>query len=149
MNIRALKPADTNTWLVLRQELWPDSTRDDLEKEQQAILDDPGRNAVFVAEAPTGEVVGFIEVSLRGWAEGCRTQPVGYIEGWFVSPARRRKGIGATLVKAAETWALSQGCTEMGSDAETWNEVSQRAHQALGYSEVLRLVCFSKKLEPD
>jgi hypothetical protein len=34
----------------------------------------------------------------------------------------------------------------MGSDAELWNETSRLAHQALGYSEATRLVCFSKKL---
>jgi hypothetical protein len=34
----------------------------------------------------------------------------------------------------------------MGSDAELWNEVSQKAHQAIGYAEATRLVCFSKKL---
>jgi hypothetical protein len=34
----------------------------------------------------------------------------------------------------------------VGSDTELWNEVSQLAHRALGYSEATRLVCFSKKL---
>jgi hypothetical protein len=37
----------------------------------------------------------------------------------------------------------------MGSDAELWNEISHKAHQALGYTEALRLVCFSKRLRED
>jgi aminoglycoside 6'-N-acetyltransferase I len=130
----------------MRQRLWPDARLEELRREQAEILDDPERNTVLVAALPGGELVGFIEVSLRDWAEGCDTRPVGYIEGWYVEAAQRRSGVGRKLVEAAEAWALSKGCSEMGSDAEIWNEVSLQAHMALGYTEAVRLVCFSKKL---
>lgn len=74
------------------------------------------------------------------------TRPVGYIEAWYVQPEHRRSGIGRRLVEAAEGWVLSRGCTEMGSDADLGNEISHRAHRALLYTEVTRLVLFSKKL---
>ncbi len=74
------------------------------------------------------------------------TSPVGYLEGWFVDQDLRGRGVGARLVRAAEDWARSQGLQEMGSDTWLEDEVSLRAHQALGYREVERLVHFAKRL---
>ncbi len=146
LEIRPPRPNEHEPWLDLRVELWPDQTREDLQHDQRRLLRDLSRNAVFVAVRPQGQLIGFIEASIRDWAEGCSTEPVGYIEGWFVSAAHRRSGIGRQLIEAAEAWAISQGCSEMGSDAELWNDVSHKAHHALGYTEATRLVCFSKKL---
>ena len=70
----------------------------------------------------------------------------GYIEGWYVDPDVRRQGIGRALVEAAESWARSKGCRQMASDAELWNEVSHRAHGALGYQKTGRLMLFKKDL---
>jgi len=147
MEIRKVHPDEHDSWLLLRELLWPDHTREELKREQQELLGDPQRNCVFVAALPNGELIGFVEVSLRDWAKGCTTRPVGYIEGWCVQPDHKRSHVGRHLIEAAESWAASRGCTEMGSDAELRNEVSQLAHHALGYSEATRLVCFIKKLE--
>ena len=127
--------------------MWPELSQDDLAKDQEEILRDPDRNSVIVAST-AGTIVGFVEVSLRDWAEGCSTRPVGYIEAWYVEPEQRRSKIGRRLIEAAERWAASRGCVEMGSDAELPNEVSQAAHRAVGYSEVLRSVSFARKLKP-
>ena len=73
-------------------------------------------------------------------------RPVGYLEGWYVADAHRREGHGAALLRAAEDWARSQGCTEMASDTWLDNEVSQRAHAALGFEVVDRVVNYKKRL---
>lgn len=146
--ISELRPNEHDAWLRLQQRLWPKETKDDLQEGQRWILDDPKRNAVFVARLPRGELVGFVEAALRDWAEGCSTRPVGYIEGWYVAPEHRRRGVGRRLVEAAERWARSRGCTEMGSDAHLANTLSHRAHAALGYAEVERVVAFAKRLVP-
>ena len=158
IEISELRASEQDAWLRLQQLLWPNETAEDLEEGQRWILGDPQRNAVFVARrslagagggaGASGELVGFIEASLRDWAEGCRTRPVGYIEGWYVAPEIRRQGVGRRLVEAAEQWARSRGCTEMGSDAELSNTPSHRAHAALGYGEVERVVSFAKRLAP-
>ncbi len=148
MEIRELRPDERDTWLGLRELLWPDYSREELSREQEEMLAGSERNSVWVAASPGGEVIGFVEVAVRDWAEGCRTRPVGYIEGWYVKPEHRRSGVGRRLIDAAERWARSRGCTEMGSDADLQNDVSHRAHRALGYVEIGRAVLFSKKLAP-
>ena len=146
MDIRTIRPEEYEAWLELRVRLWPDHTLEELKQDQLRILRDLSRNTVIVAELPDGQLVGFLEASIREWAEGCSTEPVGYIEGWFVDASHRSSGIGRLLVEAAEAWARAKGCSEMGSDAELWNEESHKAHLALGFTEATRLVCFSKSL---
>ena len=101
---------------------------------------------VVVAERPAGGLCGFVEASIRPFADNCATRPVGYIEGWYVDPDVRRQGIGKKLVEAAEHWAAAQGCREMASDALLENTVSHEAHKALGFEESERLVHFRKRL---
>jgi len=84
---------------------------------------------------------------LRSHADGCNpSRPVGYVEGWYVAESHRNRGIGRKLVAAAEDWARSQGCVEIASDTWIENEVSQRAHKALGYEVVDRCVHYRKTL---
>jgi aminoglycoside 6'-N-acetyltransferase I len=87
-----------------------------------------------------------IELSLRTFADGCRSMPVPYVEGWYVVPEARRRGIGRALVAAAERWARDLGHTEMASDALLGNLESERAHLALGFEEVERAIRFRKDL---
>jgi aminoglycoside 6'-N-acetyltransferase I len=101
---------------------------------------------VILAFDDKGQAVGFVELSIRNIVDSCRTDRVGYLEGWFVVPEARRQGIGAALVAAGERWAKSVGCQEFASDARLDNEVSHRAHLALGFTETGRSVNFRKDL---
>jgi aminoglycoside 6'-N-acetyltransferase I len=101
---------------------------------------------IFVAEESAGILVGFPEVDLRSHAEGCNpSQPVGYIEGWYVAEDHRHRGIGRKLLAKAEDWAGSHRCVEMASDAIIDNELSQRAHEALGYEVVPQCLKLSRR----
>ncbi|WP_038043099.1 aminoglycoside 6'-N-acetyltransferase [Thermus tengchongensis] len=140
--VRPLRPEDLPAYLALRLALWPEGG-DDL-KEVESLLQDPDQ-AAFGAEVE-GQLVGFVEASLRPYAEGCDTRPVGYLEGWYVAPEWRGQGIGRALAEAAEAWARARGCREMASDAELSNLVGQEVHRRLGYQEVERIVCFRKDL---
>ncbi len=130
----------------MRCALWPDLTEPDTNNDCEDILAHPERFAVFISEE-NGNATGFLEASLRLYVDGCSTSPVGYIEGWYVDPQFRGAGVGRALVEAAEGWARSRGCTEMGSDAVLENVDSQQAHRRLGYTEVERIVIFRKSLE--
>jgi aminoglycoside 6'-N-acetyltransferase I len=101
----------------------------------------------LVAEATDRKIVGFLEVGLRSHADGCDlSQPVAFIECWYVAEERRHQGIGRKLLIAAEDWARSQGCAEMASDTPIDNRVSQLVHEALGYVVVDRCVHCRKPL---
>ncbi|MBI3654496.1 MAG: GNAT family N-acetyltransferase [Acidobacteria bacterium] len=128
--------------------LWPQGSREEHEAEIKNMLVNDAKDAVLVCDTETGGLQGFIEVSIRSYAEGCSTDGVGYIEGWYVDEGARLQGVGRALVEAAEAWAMSQGCVEMASDTELENLVSQKAHARLGYEEVERIVCFKKRLPP-
>jgi aminoglycoside 6'-N-acetyltransferase I len=146
IEIRPLCESDRLEWLRLRSALWPEDKAADLESEMDEIAARPGQAAVFVAQRSSGGLCGMMEVSIRDRAEGCRTQHVGYIEGWYVDPDVRRQGVGGRLVAAAEDWARAQGCQEMGSDTNSDYPLSPLAHQALGYQEVKRCIHFRKDL---
>jgi aminoglycoside 6'-N-acetyltransferase I len=131
--------------------LWPNASAAEHAEELLTLVGGkssaPLPATVLLAEDARGHFVGFIEVGLRSHADGCNpSRPSGYIEGWYVTPAYRRKGVGARLVSAAEDWAREQGCTEMASDA--WLDAldSQRAHEALGFEVVDRCVHYRKDL---
>jgi aminoglycoside 6'-N-acetyltransferase I len=127
--------------------LWLETEEQQHRKEMEMMLSDAHRLAVFVCEDRDGSLVGFAEASLREWAEGCSSSPVGYLEGWYVAAHARRRGVGSALLKAAEEWASACGCTEMASDTELGNEASEVAHRALGYQVASRVVAFRKRLE--
>ena len=143
--IRKATCEDKPEWLQMRQCLWPDAPLDYLEYDQDEVLADP-EQAVFVASRADGKLVAFIEASLREYAEGCETSPVGYIEAWYVDENIRGQKLGREIMITAEDWARKKGCTEMGSDTWPENEASINAHKKVGYYEVERLVHFLKRL---
>jgi aminoglycoside 6'-N-acetyltransferase I len=133
--------------------LWPESSAEEHAQELRLLL---GGKAdlvlttpliILVAEASDGRLVGFLEVDLRSHADGCDPlQPVGYVEGWYVSEDYRQCGVGKMLLTEAENWARGHMCIEMASDALIDNDLSQRAHEALGFEVVDRCVHYRKKL---
>ena len=145
ITIRRVTVEDKPEWLRMRLALWPDHTVEEFSVEADVMLAHP-MQPVFVAVRENGSLGGFLEAGTRDYADGCKTSPVGYIEGWYVDEDLRGQGVGAALIRAAETWAREQDLTEMASDTWLNNEGSIRAHLKLGYAEVERAVHFAKKL---
>ena len=143
--------ADQEHLARLRVALWPESSAEEHAQELELILEGkfPGVMplVILVAAAEDGTIAGFLEVGLRSCADGCDTRKaVGYVEGWYVGEQWRRRGIGTKLLRAAEDWARGQGCVEMASDARMDNQVSQSAHEALGFEVAERSVLYRKAL---
>jgi aminoglycoside 6'-N-acetyltransferase I len=146
MKVRPVTAEDKAEWLRMHFALWPQGSLEEHEADIKDMLINNAKDAVLVCEREDGGLQGFIEVSIRSYAEGCSTDRVGYLEGWYVDEDARLQGVGRALVEAAEAWAISQGCVEMASDTELENLLSQKAHARLGYEEVERIVCFKKTL---
>ena len=145
MTVREIAQRDRAEWVRMRHALWPGSLADH-EAETRAFFEQRRNPAsVWVAEVDE-QVVGFLELEYRSYAEGCISSPVPYIEGWYVDPSRRGQGIGRALVRVAEVHALASGYREIASDALIDNTASIAAHGALGYEEVDRIVCFRRAL---
>ncbi len=130
----------------MRTALWPESPEDHPEEIAEYFAAPPTRSVCLVATDRHGAVVGFAEVGLRDYAEDCYTSPVGYLEGIYVEPEARISGVGRALVAAGEEWARALGCTEMASDRALDNESSGSFHEAIGFSETVRLVAYRKDL---
>jgi aminoglycoside 6'-N-acetyltransferase I len=113
--VRRLIEKDIPEWFRLRKQLWDESTNEEHKAEMRDIFEHIETQLVLVAETSNGKLVGFLEASIRPFVEDCHSDHVGYLEGWFVEPDYRQNGIGGKLVRAAESWAQSKGCTEMAS----------------------------------
>jgi aminoglycoside 6'-N-acetyltransferase I len=137
VTIRPVQGGDEAEWLRLRHALWPEEPANELRRELAGMRADP-QQPVFVAERPGGGLCGMVEVSIRRTAPGCKTNRIGYLEGWYVDPDWRQRGVGGALVAAAEAWARAQGCAEMASDTTPEYPLSPQAHEALGYRETER-----------
>lgn len=146
--VRSAVEADAAIWLEMRNALWPDHEHkwhaNEIREYFAGMLREPLE--VLFALDDTARVVGFAELNIRPYAEGCTTDRVAYLEGWYVAPEARRQGAGAALIRAAEDWGRAQGCTEFASDALLDNDVSALAHKALGFTETVQIRCFRKDL---
>ena len=130
---------------ALAVQMWDEHTQEELERDFAALLQREDA-AVFLAEEE-GKAVGFAQCQLRrDYVEGTETSPVGYLEGIFVEPEHRGKGVARALLACCEQWAREQGCTEFASDCELDNTQSLAFHMRLGFDEANRIICFTKKL---
>jgi len=137
--------SDRAVWAGLRCELWPEHA----EGEHLQWVDESLRGKDyrgFIAEIEGGEVAGFAEVAIRPYANGCDTHPVPFLEGIFVRPAYRRRGVAAQLLRVIEADLIGLGFRELGSDALLANTASHAAHHAWGFEETERVVHFRKLL---
>ena len=113
----------------------------------RSYVADQRRYANFLAYSAASDAIGLAEVSVRSdYVNGTETSPVAFLEGLYVVPLARRKGIGAALVAAACDWGRSAGCREIASDALLDNSTSYVVHRALGFEETERVVYFRRKL---
>ena len=130
----------------MRTSLWPDT--DDCHRSE---IDEyfAGKSIdiveTFICEVDS-EVVGFLEMNIRNFAEGSRSARVPYVEAWYVRPEFQGRGYGRVLMRRAEAWARERGFDELASDTEIENTRSIEMHKHLGFEETDRVVCFLKRL---
>ena len=100
-------------------------------------------HAVFVAESPEGQVVGWVHVCLCRYLE---SDPFAEVVGLVVAQEHRSSGVGAALLTGAEEWAREQ---EMEAIRVRSNVVRERAHRFYlrqGFVQIKTQTVFSKLL---
>jgi aminoglycoside 6'-N-acetyltransferase I len=106
MRPEPLSSADDPDWLRLRAELWPDCGESEHCEQMRAFRAEPARYAQFIVRLPGVGAIGFAEASIRvDYVAGTSGPPVGFLEGLYVVPSARRKGVARTLVGAIAAWA--------------------------------------------
>jgi hypothetical protein len=116
--IRPIRHEDANTWLVLRQALWPaqpDDPAAEIEAFFEGLATEP--QAVFVAESEA-QCIGFMELSIRTNIPGRTGQRVAYVEGLYLVPEYRgsnlapgclgQRAVGLAKISAPHSLAIAR-----------------------------------------
>ena len=144
--IRPVRRTDAAAWHALRRALWPAAGDDEHVLAIERFFWAPSDAHTCLVAEEGSTLVGMLELSIRAHAEGCASDRVGYLEGWYVVPAWRQRGIGRALVAAGERWARERRCHEFASDSGLHDTAVQAVHRARGFAEVDRIVCYRKAL---
>jgi aminoglycoside 6'-N-acetyltransferase I len=146
LTIREMGAPDRAVWADMRAALWPEETPQAHVEGIERVLGS-GHAWGFIAETRDGAAVGFAEVAIRPYANGCDSQPVAFLEGIWVKAELRRRGIGAGLIEHIEAFLTARGFRELGSDTPIDNHASQAAHRGWKFAETERVVYFRKSLK--
>jgi len=100
-------------------------------------------NQIFIAEAPSGDVAGWIHVSMNPLLEvPLRAE----VNGLIVADGQRSLGAGAKLLQAAETWARHKGCQGMAVRSNVMRDRAHSFYLRNGYEYYKTQKAFRKNL---
>lgn len=146
MKIKEITKKDFSEWVKMGLLFWPKHTEEKVRKEFKRILNSKKEKS-FIDADNNRSFLGFINISIRNdYVEGSATSPVGYIEGIYVKKEYREKGIAKLLLKEAEKWFVKKGLSEVGSDAEVNNIISQKFHKNVGFKKGEAIVHYIKRI---
>jgi aminoglycoside 6'-N-acetyltransferase I len=136
---------EVNDLINLAMKVYTGSTYDGLQEElNEMLLTDKHRFLLYVLN---GNPIAFMHLSIRvDYVQGSESSPTGYLEGVYVAPDYRKKGISTALFIEGKKWLLEKGCKQIGSDMEEGNQNSYSFHMGVGFKEAGRLVTFIQDL---
>jgi GNAT superfamily N-acetyltransferase len=140
--IRAMTLEDSEQVAVLAGELGYPSTQPQIVARLRRTQDDPD-SRVFVAADTDGRVWGWVHVFGLHLMESEGQAEVG---GLIVDSRGRGKGIGRSLMAAAEAWARERGYRRLTLRSNTIRTEAHRFYQDLGYTIVKTQHKFLKQL---
>lgn len=143
--IREIHKSDSDMWLGMYRQLFPNNSDDALIAEMERIFKS-GKRSAYVAMIDDMSV-GFAEYALRDYANGCHSQPVPFLEGIWIDTDYRGQGIAKSLVSYLEQKARMAGFREFGSDVELSNYPSQLMHERLGFEQTEKVIFYRKVLD--
>lgn len=97
-----------------------------------AIASTAEGHAVFVAEGPSGRLIGLVGVGQSTHFTGAVD---GYVGELIVSADHEGQGVGRALMAAAERWALERGLARVTLETGAANTGARAFYGRLGYVE--------------
>ncbi|MDD4186931.1 MAG: GNAT family N-acetyltransferase [Clostridiaceae bacterium] len=129
-------------WNALCRALWPH-----LGKDKMLFARRSGKLPYEFLYMEGQEARGFLSLSIRhDYVEGTDSSPVAYIEGIYVKPDARHRGIASEMIFFAKQWAKEHGCRELASDCDVHDKDSEGFHKGVGFMEASRNIHFVMKL---
>jgi aminoglycoside 6'-N-acetyltransferase I len=116
MIIRPIEPSDARTWETMRRDMWPEHPEShalEIAAFFEGTLAEP--QAVFVAQEGQ-TILAVAELSIRNDIGDLCGKRVGYVEGLYIAPLFRGRGIVRQLLRASKQWAQQNGCDAFASD---------------------------------
>jgi GNAT superfamily N-acetyltransferase len=140
--IRRARSSDVVSLALLCTELGYPVTTSEM-KFRLSRLKPAADNAVFVAEASEGEVIGWLHVSVSHLLEvPLRAE----VNGLVVGEGQRSNGAGARLLGAAEDWARKKKCVSMSVRSNVIRERAHAFYERHGYEHYKTQKAFRKPL---
>jgi GNAT superfamily N-acetyltransferase len=100
--------------------------------------------ALIVAELPSGELAGFLELVVERLIDA---EPRVDVAGLVVSEALQGRGIGRTLMDHAEKWAAERGCRIVHLRSNLKRAGAHAFYERLGYEHFKTQKAFRKILK--
>lgn len=92
--------------------MWGGHSKEELAKEFLDLME--REDALLCIQYDEEYPVGFAQCQLRyDYVEGCKSSPVGYLEGIFIREEFRRKGYARDLLKQCEKWASEKDAVNL------------------------------------
>jgi len=142
LKIRRAKSGDAPRLAELAGQLGYPATAAQLRQRLRAIQP-TSQNAVFVAEAAKGGVIGWLHVSKEPLLE---SEIRAEVNGLVVAEEQRSLGAGARLLEAAEDWARQHGCKSMSVRSNVIRERAHKFYERNGYEHYKTQKSFRKPL---
>jgi aminoglycoside 6'-N-acetyltransferase I len=139
MELRAIAQHDFPEWKALRQALYNELKDADNDSEVQKIFASHDWHCWFVIDKQ-GNIIGLVELAARNIVDGCLSSPVAYLEGLYLKPGYRSKGIGKQIIKFILSWCAKNGYSELATDTELANTRAQHFYESTGFEETDRIV---------
>lgn len=140
--IRRVRSGDVTHLAVLCTELGYPATANDM-RARLTRVKPATDNAIFVAEAANGEVIGWLHVSVSPLLEvPLRAE----VNGLVVGEGQRSKGVGALLLNAAESWARKKKCVSMSVRSNVIRDRAHAFYERHGYEHYKTQKAFRKAL---
>ena len=128
MVIREAQAKDIPALARLAGELGYATAESEMRRRFERVAADP-EHRVYVAESAAGEVIGWVHVHLTRYLA---TDIRGEIAGLIVDSTGRSRGIGAQLLRAAETWTKAEGATLLSLRSNITRKDAHRFYERAG-----------------